>query len=208
MPCAAGSGVSNKTITANSLRKRYWDRNSQSHKIARTPHEPPTILSGTPELEWIPLSCGMVGCWQINSILASIGRKHRFRMLNQVHLLMKCINMGTVYLFYKVFIISEIKVSLINYSLSKAASQAVENNKLAEWRSGSESALPCERPGFGPHTCLREIILTNNCTMQGQNNWGKWGSPGVMKLWVAWEVLQWLMKFWELCSGGFHLKLV
>ena len=28
--------------------------------------------------------------------------------------------------------------------------------------------------------------------MQGQNNWGNWGSPGVMKLWVAWEVLRWL----------------
>ena len=48
----------------------------------------------------------------------------------------------------------------------------------------------------------------NNCTMQGQNNWGNWGSPGVMKLWVAWEVLRWLMKFRELCSGGFHPKLV
>ena len=80
--------------------------------------------------------------------------------------------------------------------------------KLAEWRSGSVSALPCERPGFGPQTRLREIIPANNCTMQGQNNWGNWGSPGVMKLWVAWEVLRWLMKFRELCSGGFHPKLV
>ena len=39
--------------------------------------------------------------------------------------------------------------------------------------------------------------------MQGQNNWRNWGSPDVMKLWVAWEVLRWLMKFRELCSGGF-----
>ena len=81
-------------------------------------------------------------------------------------------------------------------------------NKLAEWRSGSVSALPCERPGFTSRTRLREIIPANNCTMQGQNNWGNWGSPGVMKLWVAWEVLRWLMKFRELCSGGFHPKLV
>ena len=44
--------------------------------------------------------------------------------------------------------------------------------------------------------------------MQGQNNWGNLGSPGVMKLWVAWEVLRWLMKFRELCSRGFHPKLV
>ena len=79
---------------------------------------------------------------------------------------------------------------------------------LAEWRSGSVSALPCERPGFASRTRLREIIPANNCTMQGQNNWGNWGSPGVMKLWVAWEVLRWLMKFRELCSGGFHPKLV
>ena len=80
--------------------------------------------------------------------------------------------------------------------------------KLAEWRSGSVSALPCERPGFASRTRLREKIPANNCTMQGQNNWGNWGSPGVMKLWVAWEVLRWLMKFRELCSGGFHPKLV
>ena len=79
---------------------------------------------------------------------------------------------------------------------------------LAEWRSGSVSALPCERPGFASRTRLREIIPANNCTMQGQNNWGNWGFPGVMKLWVAWEVLRWLMKFRELCSGGFHPKLV
>ena len=79
---------------------------------------------------------------------------------------------------------------------------------LAEWRSGSVSALPCERPGFGPRTRIREIIPANSCTMQGQNNWGYWGSPGVMKLWVAGEVLRWLMEFRELCSGGFHLKLV
>ena len=59
---------------------------------------------------------------------------------------------------------------------------------LAEWRSGSVSALQCEWPGFAPRTRLREIILANNYTMQGQNNWGNCGSPGVMKLWVAWEV--------------------
>ena len=70
------------------------------------------------------------------------------------------------------------------------------------------SALPCERPGFASRTRLREIIPANNCTMQGQNNWGNWGFPGVMKLCVAWEVLRSLMKFRELCSGGFHPKLV
>ena len=78
----------------------------------------------------------------------------------------------------------------------------------AEWRSGSVSALPCERPRFASRTRLREIIPANNCTMQGQSNWGNWGSADVMKLWVAWEVLRWLMKLRELCSGGFHPKLV
>ena len=57
------------------------------------------------------------------------------------------------------------------------------------WHSSSVSVLTYERPRFGPRTRHREIIPANNCTMQGQNNWGNWGSPGVMKLWVAWEVL-------------------
>ena len=96
------------------------------------------------------------------------------------------------YLFHRFNSFSELKIKI----------------KLAEWRSGSVSAPPCERPGFASRTRLREIIPANNCTMQGQNNWGNWGSPGVMKLWVAWEVLRWLMKFWELCNGGFHPKLV
>ena len=82
------------------------------------------------------------------------------------------------------------------------------------WLSGV--AVVCQRcrtsdlgsvPGLA-RTRPREIIPANNCTMQGQNNCGNWGSPGVMKLWVAWEVLRWLMKFPELCSGGFHPKLV
>ena len=47
-----------------------------------------------------------------------------------------------------------------------------------EWRSGSVSALPCERPWFASRIRLREIIPANNCTMQGQNNWGI-GAPRV-----------------------------
>ena len=101
------------------------------------------------------------------------------------------------------FALQNSKDSHISYELSCTASIL-----LAEWRSGSVSALPCGRPGFASRTRLGEIIPANNCTMQGQNNWGNWGSPGVMKLWVAWEVLRWLMKFRELCSGGFHPKLV
>ena len=30
-----------------------------------------------------------------------------------------------------------------------------ESSELAEWRSGSVSALPCERPGFASRTRLR-----------------------------------------------------
>ena len=62
---------------------------------------------------------------------------------------------------------------------------------------------PCQVSG-----CCQPYFMIHACTMQGQNNWGNWGSPYVMKLWVAWEVLRWLMKFRELCSGGFHPKLV
>ena len=71
--------------------------------IARPPREPPAILSITPELGWAPLSCGMVGCCQINSILANIGLKNSD--FKSVPILMKYINMSLVYLFDKIFII-------------------------------------------------------------------------------------------------------
>ena len=44
---------------------------------------PAIRLFRTPELGCTPLSCGMIGCWQINSILANIGRKNSNRILNQ-----------------------------------------------------------------------------------------------------------------------------
>ena len=43
---------------------------------------------------------------------------------------MKCMNMGIVDLFYKYFIILEIKATLIRYSISKAASKDAKNNGL------------------------------------------------------------------------------
>ena len=43
---------------------------------------------------------------------------------------MKCIKMSIFYWFYNFFIILEIKVSQISYSLSKATPKAVENNEL------------------------------------------------------------------------------
>ena len=105
------------------------------------------------------------------------------------------------------------KIELICQQLTMPQLSGVEGVASQPWGAGWDgwglvgwsgyAALLCELPGFGPRTRLREIILANNCTMQGQNNWGNWGSPGVMKLWVAWEMLRWLMKFRELCSGGF-----
>ena len=50
------------------------------YPIARPPHQPPVILSGTPELGWAQLTCG---CWQISSILANIGHRNSIRILNQ-----------------------------------------------------------------------------------------------------------------------------
>ena len=43
---------------------------------------------------------------------------------------MKYINKNIIYVLYKVIIILEIKVALISYSLSKAASKATDNNGL------------------------------------------------------------------------------
>ena len=116
------------------------------------------------------------------------------------HIILCCFNGGVGYTKYGIFPIFSSQIS------NKTGNNSI--GELAEWRSGSVSALPCERPGFASRARLSEIIPANNCTMQEQNNWGNWGSPGVMKLCVAWEVLRWLMKFRELCSWGFHPKLV
>ena len=48
--------------------------------IARPPHQPPVILSGTPEVGLAPLTCG---CWPINYISANIGHRNSIRILNQ-----------------------------------------------------------------------------------------------------------------------------
>ena len=58
----------------------YCGRAAWAYGIARPPHQPPVILSGTPELEWAPLTCSF---WQINSILANIGHRNSIRILNQ-----------------------------------------------------------------------------------------------------------------------------
>ena len=77
------------------------------------------------------------------------------------------------------------------------------NRIWAEWRCSSVSALPCERLRFASWIRFREIIPASHCTMGGQNNWG---SPALMKLWVAWEVLRWLVKCRGLVSWGFIAK--
>ena len=83
---------------------------------------------------WTPLSCGMAVCWQVNSILANIGRRNSILIFESVPLLMKNINMSIVYLLYKVLIIPKIKVVLYNYiyncSCTKVPSKADQNNGL------------------------------------------------------------------------------
>ena len=54
--------------------------NNGIYIIARPPHQPPVILSGTPELGLAPLT---YVCWQINSILANIVHRNSIRILNQ-----------------------------------------------------------------------------------------------------------------------------
>ena len=55
--------------------------------IPRTPHQPPAILSSTPQLARAPLwpqwALYMAGCWQINYILTNIGHRNSIRIWNQ-----------------------------------------------------------------------------------------------------------------------------
>ena len=55
--------------------------------IARTPRQPPAILSSTPtageRTPVTPMGLAMAGCWQINHILANIGRRNSIRISNQ-----------------------------------------------------------------------------------------------------------------------------
>ena len=55
--------------------------------IARTPRQPRAILSSTPaageRTPVTPMGLAMAGCWQINHILANIGRRNSIRISNQ-----------------------------------------------------------------------------------------------------------------------------
>ena len=84
-------GVMVRTNLPYRIRSELWDEcqvdgisvhrsTMRSWPIARPPHQPPVILSGTPELGLTPLTCV---CWQINSILANIGHRNSIRILNQ-----------------------------------------------------------------------------------------------------------------------------
>ena len=57
----------------------------------------------------------------------------------------------------------------------------------------------------GPKYCGPALIL-KNAPIEEKEILGR--DSSAYKLWVAWEVLRWLMKFRELCSGGFHPKWV
>ena len=94
--------------------------------IAKPPHEPQPSYpapQGWLATLWNPLSSGMAGCLQINCILANSGRKKLHSSFKLVPHFVKIINMSIVYLFYKVFIVSKIKVTLINCTWSKAPSK-------------------------------------------------------------------------------------
>ena len=81
-----------------------------------------------------PLHSDMAGCWQINSSLANIGPKKFHLTFESVPDLVKYINTSIVfYSFITFFIILEIKVALISYSLSKATSKDAENNGVMVW---------------------------------------------------------------------------
>ena len=113
----------------------------------------------------------MAGCCQINYILTNIGRRNSIWILNP--LILKYIDMNTVYLFYQSFCILKLKVALISCSWSKVPSKTGENNglirppaesvpgldngglpdKLTRWdwgRSSTSSGFPVwERVGWG-----------------------------------------------------------
>ena len=85
------------------------------------------------------------------------------------------------------------------------------------WLSGI--AVTCQHCyasdwGWVPGSTSGRTSQPKKCTLQGQDNWGNWGFPGVMKLWMAWEVLPWLVKCQELVvevfiwSGLFHPTMV
>ena len=77
-----------------------------------------------------PVGLVIAGCWQINYILANNGRRKFHLNFTSVPLLLKYINMSTVYLFYKAFCILKMKVALISCRWSKARSKAGVNNWL------------------------------------------------------------------------------
>ena len=81
-------------------------------------------LEPHPTVTWLPVG---------RLILANIGRKDSIRILNQYPFLWNVFNMSIVYWLYISFIILEINVALIDHSLSKATSKAVENNGVVVW---------------------------------------------------------------------------
>ena len=104
--------------------------------------------------------------------------KNSIRILNQytfLQCLMKCMNMGIVYLFYKVLIILEIKVALISCSLSKAASKAAENNRLIaadKPPAGSTLArvgLWANRWWLPQETAVTRVVRLTGCSPYGSH---------------------------------------
>ena len=151
----------NQSVWQNLCFMETWLPATIRH-IAYPEHWVSVILSSTRELAglplWAPPHCDMVCCWQINSILANIDRKNSIRILNQYLFLVKYIDMSIVYWFITFFIILEIKVSLISYSLSKVTSKATENNGLISLIS--PHSAPCWQYPSQSGTWVNHMMVT------------------------------------------------
>ena len=112
-------------MTLYNVTRSHWVNGLMSDHSQITPMSPQPSYpapQGWMATSWTPLSCDMAGCWQINSILASIGRKNSIWISNQYPFLyMKNINMNIVYLFHQIITILKNKVVLISCSWPKAA---------------------------------------------------------------------------------------
>ena len=148
---------------------QWWPRSVSSLGLneltttpARPPCEPPTILSHTQELRWTPLSCGMVGCCQVNSNLANIDLKNSIQILKWYPLW----NAHNLFGLQRFYHYKNYKVVLISYSLSKAASKAAENNGLITLTS-PHPVPSWQYPGGSGLLSKQMMATTENSSYRG-----------------------------------------
>ena len=88
-----------------------------------------------------PMGLAMTDCWQINPILANIGRRNSIRILNQYPFFWNILIWAQFIIFFQAFYILKIKVALISCSWSKVLSKAGENNGLIRPPAGGVPGL-------------------------------------------------------------------